>query len=120
MYGTIYVALLAGLSYFVRRPSLLGLASERGKVRYLRLFALYFVFAFLWTLTTFAQSNEPPLPTIAITGGESPKGTLLAHADAFWYVFDCDGECKGGRQATLVAVPDSEVTAIQFFTPDDV
>jgi hypothetical protein len=118
VYGTAYMAFLGLIRYIVRRPSILGLAT--GEPHYLRMLAVFFLFNFLWALlVVVTQSNEPALPTVEISGGAAPEGTLLTHADGFWYVFDCGGECKGGHRATLVAVPDSEVKNVQVSRTGD-
>jgi len=120
MYGSLFIALLALLRYVLRHPSVLGLILGKGRPHYLRMLALLFVFNFLWSLFVVAtQTNEPSLPTVEISGRNTSKGTLLTHADGFWYVFDCESDCKGSRQVTLVAIPDPEVKTVQVSRSGD-
>lgn len=54
---------------------------------------------------------EPPLPTVEITATGETRGTLLAHTDGFWYVFDQDGE--------LISIPDAQVEVVRITSQDE-
>jgi hypothetical protein len=82
--------------------------SERGRVISLGLaltLGLTFFAAFL-----LAFVSSPPLPAVDVSvdvnGSQGVEGTLLAHVDGYWYVFNPKGN--------LVAVPDDHVTNINI------
>jgi hypothetical protein len=77
------------------------LASRSSLVKFISLLFLW-LFA-LGTLS--AVYTGPALPTIEITSTYETRGTLLAHTDRFWYLFDQDGE--------LIAIPDDAVKTVQ-------
>jgi hypothetical protein len=50
--------------------------------------------------------KTPPLPVVQIGGEADYKGSLLAHAQGYWYVFEREGE--------LIVIPDEDVKTVRI------
>jgi hypothetical protein len=58
-----------------------------------------------------AYLKTPPLPIVRIGGEADYKGSLLAHAEGYWYVFNREGE--------LIAIPDEDAKTVRIQSQDE-